>query len=652
MSSCRSVQPGCVSASIWEAPRRSSRVADSAPPARRRHHHAPSDRASREEPRYDMHGRRLILIVSLLVATSAGADVAPVGGEFQVNTFTPGYQMSPRVCADDGGRFTVVWESGQDFFPPGPDGSRSAIAARRYDATGIALGDEFVVNSYAEGPQRDPAIASTPNGDFVVAWQGGTYNYPQDGSESGAFVRQFSNAGVPRGAEFRANTMTAGAQLSPAVAADATGRFVVVWTSYPAYYGTRGGDGNGAGVFGQRFDAAGMPLGAEFQVNTYTTGFQSRPRVAADPTGSFVVVWESLGGSGAQDGQSTGVFGQRFDSRGVPLGDEFQVNSYTTGPQFSPEVSMDATGSFVVVWESSTYPVGQDGDESGVFGQRFDVTGARVGDEFQVNTYTTGSQQYPAIAIDGGGSFTVVWESFGYPVGPDGDRSGVFGQHFASTGDPIGEEFQVNTYINGAQGNPHVASDHHGHFRAVWTAGGFRGGQDGDRAGIFAQRLHATRTTPPPRLHGERLVLRDAPGDARKRRLALRSRDAAVLAGAADGNPSVSGGTLRVWSASFDHTYQLPAANWRRRGLAWESRDRALLAGPISQVVVRSGKLRISGQGAQLEHALGTNPDPVSVLLRLGADGVRQCLSFGGAAEYVPGKIFRARNAPPPATCR
>jgi hypothetical protein len=465
-------------------------------------------------------------------------------------------------------------------------------------------------------------------------------------------VRQFSNAGVPRGAEFPANTKTAGAQLHAAVAADAAGNFVVVWASYPAYYGTSGGDGNGSGVFGQRFDAAGVPLGAEFQVNTYTTGFQTSPRVTAEPTGSFVVVWESLGGVDAQDGQSTGVFGQRFDRQGVPLGAEFQVNSYTTGSQFSPEVSMDPTGSFVVVWESSTFPIGQDGNQSGVFGQRFDVTGARVGGEFQANTYTTGSQQRPAVALDAGGSFTVVWESFDFPAGQDGDRSGVFGQHFASTGDPIGEEFQVNSYTTGAQGDPHVASDHHGNFVVVWSSGGYRGNQDGDRSGVFAQRLHATRTTPPPHLHGERLVLRDAPGDARQRRLVLRSRDAAVLAGTADGDPSASGGILRVWSATFDHTYQLPAANWRRKGSAWEYRDRGLLAGPIAQVVVRSGKLRISGKGAQLEHVLDSNPDPVSVLLRLGADGVRQCLSFGGAAEYVPGRIFRARNAPPPGTCR
>jgi hypothetical protein len=35
--------------------------------------------------------------------------------------------------------------------------------------------------------------------------------------------------------------------------------------------------------------------GGEFQVNTYTTGSQSDPAVAAAADGAFVVVWESWG---------------------------------------------------------------------------------------------------------------------------------------------------------------------------------------------------------------------------------------------------------------------------------------------------------------------------------------------------------------------
>jgi hypothetical protein len=82
-----------------------------------------------------------------------------------------------------------------------------------------------------------------------------------------------------------------------------------------------------------------------------------------DAAGDFVVVWRS----GGQDGNGDGIFGQRFTSNGAKLGGEFQVNTYTTGNQDGPAVAMDAAGNFVVVWRSE----GQDGDGGGLFGQRF-----------------------------------------------------------------------------------------------------------------------------------------------------------------------------------------------------------------------------------------------------------------------------------------
>jgi hypothetical protein len=47
---------------------------------------------------------------------------------------------------------------------------------------------------------------------------------------------------------------------------------------------------------------------AKFRVNTYTTETQRFPSVAANASGSFVVVWQS----DEQDGPSYGVFGQRY----------------------------------------------------------------------------------------------------------------------------------------------------------------------------------------------------------------------------------------------------------------------------------------------------------------------------------------------------
>src|SRR6185295_10007224 len=82
--------------------------------------------------------------------------------------------------------------------------------------------------------------------------------------------------------------------------------------------------------------AQGDPLGPEFRVNTYTTGSQAAPSVAADSSGNFVVVWAS-----DQDGSNLGVFGQRYDSSGVPVGPEFRVNTFTTYIQHSPAVAAD-----------------------------------------------------------------------------------------------------------------------------------------------------------------------------------------------------------------------------------------------------------------------------------------------------------------------
>src|SRR5262245_39979001 len=67
--------------------------------------------------------------------------------------------------------------------------------------------------------------------------------------------------------------------------------------------------------------AAAQPVGPEFQVNTYTTENQWYPAVSSDAIGNFVVVW-----AGAGQGDSRGIFGQRYDNSGNSLGAEFSVS--------------------------------------------------------------------------------------------------------------------------------------------------------------------------------------------------------------------------------------------------------------------------------------------------------------------------------------
>jgi hypothetical protein len=324
----------------------------------------------------------------------------PVGSQFQVNSYTTNFQTNSAVAMDTRGAFVVVWES------VGQDGSAVGVFGQRYDAAGQALGAEFRVNTYTTGGQTRPRVATSGLPGFVVVWTS-----VQDGSSSGIYGQRYDRDGLAIGSEFRVNTHTTGYQGRPAVAMDAGGGVIVVWTS-------NNQDGDSDGVFGQRYDAAGQAVGTEFQVNTYTSVDQLTPAVAVDPGGRFVVVW----GSTHQDGSGLGIYGQRYDATGQTVGAEFRVNTYTTAYQFDPAVAMAAAGSFVVAWVSN----GQDGDGYGIFGQRYDQDGQPLGSEFRVNTYTTSDEAAVAVTMDAVGNFVVVWQS----SIQDGDSDGVYGQRY------------------------------------------------------------------------------------------------------------------------------------------------------------------------------------------------------------------------------
>ena len=75
---------------------------------------------------------------------------------------------------------------------------------------------------------------------------------------------------------------------------------------------------------------APVPQGSEFQVNSHTPNGQTYPSVAMQPGGDFVVAWESYTSPGT-DTSSSSIQARRFTSDGSALGAQFQVNTYTTG---------------------------------------------------------------------------------------------------------------------------------------------------------------------------------------------------------------------------------------------------------------------------------------------------------------------------------
>ena len=386
-------------------------------------------------------------------------SVTPVGLEFQVNTFTTGlqrtFQESPQAVAMDAdGDFVVTWGSHNQ------DGDGYGVYAQRYNATGVAQGSEFRVNSFTTSDQGKPTVAMDADGDFVVQWS----SYGQDGDNYGIYAQRYNAAGIAQGGEFRVNSFTTNIQTESTVAMDADGDFVVTWSS-------RDQDGSSEGIYAQRYNAAGVAQGSEFRVNTVTTNFQFESTVAMDADGDFVITWRS----NLQDGSSTGVYAQRYNAAGVAQGSEFQVNTFTTSIQTESRVAMDADGDFVVTWTSFL----QDGSSYGIYAQQYNAAGVAQGSEFRVNSFTTGDQLSSTVAMDANGDFVVTWSS-----NQDGGGFGVYAQRYNTAGVAQGSEFRVNTFTTNSQLCSAVAMDADADFVVAWTSNL----QDGSGYGVYAQR--------------------------------------------------------------------------------------------------------------------------------------------------------------------
>jgi hypothetical protein len=156
------------------------------------------------------------------------ADGSPVGTDFQINDFTPGNQFPFGVAFGAEGEFVVAWQSYGSY---GDDDDSYGIQARRFGADGTPLEGQFQVNTVTTGYQISPALAADAGGGFAVAWASAS-SAGGDVDRASVQARLFAHDGTPRGGQFQVNVWTTHLQFEPAVAAGPNGDLVVVWSSY------------------------------------------------------------------------------------------------------------------------------------------------------------------------------------------------------------------------------------------------------------------------------------------------------------------------------------------------------------------------------------------------------------------------------------
>ncbi len=361
-----------------------------------------------------------------VVAKREGSD-----GQIRVNNQIANAQTLASIAVSPTGEFNVSYTSNTQ------DGSANGVFAKRYDANGVPIDEEFdeLQRLELQGPLGNntqfslrvgtattgqiayvgPNSGSRTAANIEAALSGlpglaGVTVTPERGTSNEVQEIIFTNTpnNTPNGGTFRLahrGLITAPIVYVGNQAANAAGTATniqdalralantdVLLTVVPAQVG--GNDnpfrfivtflGTDGGIDHPQMVPTGNQLNqGSLSVNTIDDGGKSNT--------TYLVNF--AGDAGRFDHPDIELVNNRQGVTSINVDElikghnsEFQVNVETTGAQQRSQTVRRADGSFFVVWES----LNQDGDANGVFGKLFDANADVLRDEFQINTLHAG----------------------------------------------------------------------------------------------------------------------------------------------------------------------------------------------------------------------------------------------------------------------
>jgi Ca2+-binding RTX toxin-like protein len=254
---------------------------------------------------------------SVITATLLDSTGAPTGTTFQVNSGLLSLDDHPAVATASDGSFVVTWTS------------VNSVYCQTFSAAGTATDTATKVSSSLVADNS--AVAYTTGGGFVVTYQA------LSGLKTNIYAQLYNADGSANGAAFMVNASSAMSTQKPRVSSDANGNFTVVWQQTTTL-------ANLDDIYFQQYTAAGLPIGMQTIVNTTTAGEQADPDISEEPSGAFIVAWDSTN-SGL-----TMVDFQQFDSTATPVGMQTLASSEDTALQTNPAVVIRNDGIFGIAW--------------------------------------------------------------------------------------------------------------------------------------------------------------------------------------------------------------------------------------------------------------------------------------------------------------
>ena len=384
---------------------------------------------------------QIIICLSLIIAADGWGAIHQWGREFAPFGRLPGHQQNPDVAIGPHGGF-AVWQNSSST----SNGERIVFHKLNELLEGQGSPSRLTPDS-ARTSETHPRVALMPGGGAVVAWESGGRK------DRDVRVRFLNAAGQPVTAVQVTNGFRRRNQTKPDVAVNDTGDVLVVWESDRQ-------DGDGKGVFAQRYTPEGVRVGGEIPVNQGIKWNQSQPACAALADGRFIIAWvgeaangTTLAGTPYMRGH---VMGRIFNRRGNALGNEFRLDG---GQSLCarPRLLAREDGGYLVGWSQL--------DETAMVNlwdvhyRVFNRDGLPLGAALRNNKYLKNVQNNISWA-DLGGEVLMTWDC----GTPDDASVEVHGRLISG-----GAEFRVNTKVVFQQRMAAAAGDGKGHALVLWV---------------------------------------------------------------------------------------------------------------------------------------------------------------------------------------